>query len=534
MNITPRSLKKEYYLNGGGIEAASELIDQQLLRRKTERQNRLRIRLSLEENLLRFRDHFGEEHSFVLTITHHFRRISFQIEVAGEAYNPLSKVENDLHDWSGELLTSIGMAPRFSTQNDVNVLRISLKTEQINPALRFAIALCLGILTGLILNGVLNSHQTMVLTNLTEEPIVQLLYDILNLISGPVIFFMVLSTVTGFARNSGKGASFVWVLLRFFILSAAFAAAAGAVTIWILQVHIQPDVMSQTTVREVLEYIFDIIPEDFFESFISANTPQLILLAFVIGAAMNVLKEQTTTLKKVVDQINAVGLHITEWISYTIPVFVFVLVAIQIIEHKQNDLIHLWIPLAISIPIAGLCMIFAVIYTAGRKHVSVKKLFRKLWPPFLETLKTGSVSDSFGLTEKSCHIGLGIEKSFAMTSLSHGMILYMPGSIISIVIFCIFAMAATGQSITWLRFGALIILAIILCIAAPPVPGVDMLVYMGIFSILQMRLEVLIPAIVYDMIFGILAGAMNQLLLQIEMIHHADKVGLLNHRLLQK
>ena len=527
-----RVLKNEYLLDGAGIEGASELIAAQLEEWKVERQNRLRIRLSLEESLLRYRDHFGEDVPFVLTIIRRFRKLSFQIELKGEVYNPLSDSENDLQEWNSGLLMTLGMAPRFSYRSNTNILRISLQRIAMNPILRLLIIIGLAALTGFILYVTISEQEAFALIDTVEEPVYRLLYDILNLISGPVIFFMVLSTITGSARSDSKGASYAWVLLRFFFLSIAFALVAVAVTVWICQVSLWTDVLNGSTVRDILTHIFGIVPEDFFEAFIAADTPQLIFLAFVIGAVMNVLSERVGILKKVVDQINEVGLHITEWISWMIPLFVFVLIVIQIIDRKQYDLLRIWLPLLISLVCCILIMAAAIVYVSFRKKVSVKKLIRILWPPFREALVSGSLSESYGLAEKSCHMGLGINKDFTKISLSHGLILYMPGNIISVVTFCIYAANEHGTKITYLWVAALIMLATILSIAAPPVPGVSMLVYIDIFSEMNFDGKALIPALVYDIVFGIFAGAMNQMMLQIEIMIHADKAGLLNRNIL--
>ncbi len=48
------SIKQTYSLDGNGIEAFSAWMDIILTRYKVERQNRLRIRLSFEEAVLRF------------------------------------------------------------------------------------------------------------------------------------------------------------------------------------------------------------------------------------------------------------------------------------------------------------------------------------------------------------------------------------------------------------------------------------------------------------------------------------------------
>ena len=84
-----------YQLDGAGIDQCSERLEQELLALGVERQNRIRIRFSFEESLLRLRDRFGEKTPFDLIVRDRFGSSSVQIEVEGDIYNPLSKTDAD-------------------------------------------------------------------------------------------------------------------------------------------------------------------------------------------------------------------------------------------------------------------------------------------------------------------------------------------------------------------------------------------------------------------------------------------------------
>jgi Na+/serine symporter len=129
---------------------------------------------------------------------------------------------------------------------------------------------------------------------------------------------------------------------------------------------------------------------------------------------------------------------------------------------------------------------------------------------------------------------MGMNPDFTEVSLSHGLVLYMPASILGALIFTIQAAALYRIRVTWLWFALAVLLVAILMEAAPPVPGVSLLVYIVVFNMLGIPDDVLIPAMVFDIVFGIFATASNQMMLQIEMIHQADKVGLINRTILRK
>ena len=76
------------------------------------------------------------------------------------------------------------------------------------------------------------------------------------------------------------------------------------------------------------------------------------------------------------------------------------------------------------------------------------------------------------------------------------------------------------------------IFAVVLFVATPPVPGANLLAYVVFFNWLDIPSEALMDAMIFDIVFGILAGAGNQLLLQFELILQAERIGILNKKVL--
>ena len=107
MNKKLERFSQKFPLTGAGIEELSETLEEKLKLVGVETQNRIRVRFSTEESLLRMRDQFGENTTVTLSMWTRFGRPVLQIEQEGERYNPLSKTEVELEDWSGTLLTAV-------------------------------------------------------------------------------------------------------------------------------------------------------------------------------------------------------------------------------------------------------------------------------------------------------------------------------------------------------------------------------------------------------------------------------------------
>ena len=110
----------------------------------------------------------------------------------------------------------------------------------------------------------------------------------------------------------------------------------------------------------------------------------------------------------------------------------------------------------------------------------------------------------------------------------------MPVSAIGMISFVIYAAFRSGIAITpvWMLTAA--IFALILLVAAPPIPGVDLLSYVVIIGQLGIDNRFIIAAMIFDIVFNLFASAANQMMLQMDLILQADRVGLLNHNTLRK
>ena len=147
---------------------------------------------------------------------------------------------------------------------------------------------------------------------------------------------------------------------------------------------------------------------------------------------------------------------------------------------------------------------------------------------FILAVKNGLDSDTYALSEKCCIKSLGMQKIFTQRVLPLGLVLYMPASIVGMISFVIFAAMRSGVAITPVWILTAIVFALILLVAAPPIPGVNLLSYVVIIGQLGIGKEYVIAAIIFDMLFGAFGNAANQLMLQLDMILQAEHMGLLN------
>jgi hypothetical protein len=87
---------------------------------------------------------------------------------------------------------------------------------------------------------------------------------------------------------------------------------------------------------------------------------------------------------------------------------------------------------------------------------------------------------------------------------------------------------------TPVEYGIVLVLATMLFVATPPVPGANLLAYAAVFLQMGFSSTALIDAMIFDIFFGIFAAAANQLLLELDLVLQASRLGLLDEEVLQQ
>ena len=522
------SEKAHFDLHPQDIDRLSEWLDAQLSAVDVRREDRIRVRFLTEEILLRMQARFGEDAPVEAYLEKSFGRPVLRIEISGEAFNPMNETGNSLGDWNDTLITAVNIDPKYTYNWGKNVLRFVLPGKKMNPVLQIAAAIAVGCALGILGAIFIPDAARENVTQTLFSPFYDVWIRILNALSGPVIFFMVITTIINTKKITMQGGTKVYVIGRYFLfslLAAGFTVVCGVPFLGrgVLAMQSGTDIL-----RNVLDGLLQIFPNNIFEPFINSNTPQLLLIAIFIGSAMIVLGNHVSRLKTVIQQINMIGLLLAKWISRLVPFFTCIFLALEIWQKRTAFILRMWKPMLLSFVVTAIVLCFASLWLAFRAHMSVRLVFKKLFDPFRHVLKTGSVDSAFDLTERNCTKALGIDRFFTGISLPQGLVLYMPVNSVGVLAFTLFACVVYGLQPDFGTLIGAVVFSVVLFVATPPVPGANLLAYIVLFSWLGIPETALIDAMIFEIVFGLLASAGNLTLLQIETVLQAKRIGLLD------
>ncbi|MBQ1334820.1 MAG: dicarboxylate/amino acid:cation symporter [Clostridia bacterium] len=525
---------REYDLNAEAIDDIAGQIETFLYSLQAQRANVLRVRLTMEEALIRWQARFGSEAKVVFSTGSWLHRPYIRLEMQGENYDPLSDTTDELGIWSQNLLSEIGLVPKHSYQRGVNILQLPLRRPQMNPALALFIALMIGIAVGVLGEYIFPDGAREFLISTTLDPIESLFFRIMNAVSGPVIFSTVLVGILGVGSVAAGGKTGRKMLLRFIIVSTALTVVSLYFSTLAFSIRFYRAPMGGTGFSSVLDFFLKFVPNDMISPLISGDTPQLILVAVVVANALLVAGSQSEALAEILKQINNVGLIIADWVSALSPFFIIIILILGLWSGSIDAVVGCWKPMLVFLALTA-----AVIFAWGAricatKGVGFKKLFKKLWPSFLVALKTASVDAAYGDNLMCCEKKLGMPERFAKYSLNFGLVIYMPIGTMATMIFTMYTAKSYGIVITPIWCITAVVMTVALLIATPPMAGIGMLAYAAIFARLGIPSGGLTIALMADVLFGFVTAAANQIMLQMELVLFADKAGILNRKILAK
>ena len=522
-----------YKLNYASVDEVSEKIQDYLASLKIEKGNSLRIRLSVEEALLRWIDHCEPGTDFRLEMGSHWNRPIIILKLWGPEYNPLAETGDEIGLWVGELLGAIGLVPVYRYINGCNVLQILLRRPHTNPGvtlLAFALA---GTLVGLALSMVLSPGIEALLTTTILTPLQNAFIRILNATSAPILFLSILTTVCSVGSISVSDQSGMKLVARFLLYSTLFTIITLFLCEPFFNVRIGAASLSRREVSGVLDFFLDIIPGDILSPFIAGDFTQIIVVGLVLGNALLLAGAKVQTLVTIIEEANTTGLVIAEWISDLFPGFVALLIVLGILNDTAYMLLGIWRPALLIALFSALALLLRMLRIKLLYQVPMRKLWGKMRESFLFSLKTFSVEASFTANLHCCEKQLGISRQLTSYGLPIGLICFMPVSTVASTILTLYSAECYNVPVSTVWMIMALFLAVTLAAAGPPMAGIGILTYTVMFSKLGIPAQGLTIVLMGDILMGFVIYPINQAMLQLELVLVADKQKLLNKEALQ-
>ena len=498
-----------YSLSGMDIDAASERLSTFLESIGVEHLNVLRISLSIEELLLRWRDVFGEKKEFTIVTNRAWTRTRISIHLSGKEFDPTApvKTDEDEPEFNPLLpLTAIGLFPQYSYRNGINQLMLELMRPYKYPVLNVLSPLLIGLVLGLLGRFLLPGAVRDFVTGTLVDPIRDAFYRLMNAVASPVIFLSMLWSICGTGNALKIAKASRKTILSF--LTACIAFGVQALLLGTLLFGLRP-----TLGASVRAEIYSIV--------------------FIIGNMLLAIGSKTHRLIELVDEANNLGNLAVEWVSRVTPGFVAMMVTVELWGTANQALLRLLPPAAAFFITMLAFLLIDVARTSFRNHVPFSVLVKKLIPSYWIAMRNASVSASYGASEACCIRKLGVPSELASYALPRGLSIFVPASIFEMAFFALYIAKYDGIAVSSSWFLKALIMVVSVSVATPPVTGISVLNFFCLLSALNISNEVLTAFLVIDTLMSFFIPPVNQLMLQLYLVHDANRQGVLNTKVLQ-
>ncbi len=340
----------------------------------------------------------------------------------------------------------------------------------------------LGILGGLLFPSIM----------LSLEFLGTIYINLLKMMIIPILFFGIVTALTSTEKRQISKITIRTIILFIVMFTLSFLINSGFVSL------LKPG--TTFTFSNVIweGEITQISLASFFTSFFPDNILRvatenailpIILFAFVVGFAINHLDKYKEFLIQLNVSINAIFNQILQWIMYLTPIGVFALMGTTVANFGPSVLasgaayiLSAWIGCVI---IAILVMILPVWLYCKINPIEYIRKVSEIW---MMTLSTCSSAATLPNTIRVCNEKFNVPKELTNIIVPLGCTIHMCGGAVSFSLLALFNMQMYNIPLTFPLFMTMLIVALLINMGAPGIPGGGIVIGATYLSILGVPL----------------------------------------------
>ena len=492
----------------------------------------VKCRLALEEILLRFRDCFGSDAVCRVKGIKGIGGIRFEVSVQAAPFNPLKANEED--GLSAEFLSRLIAKPQY-TYNERRSLNtvtysVALKPRKNSMLIGIGLGVVLAVLTYLLslaLPAEVNEDYLM--------PLLSGLFDkmssVFSALATPLIFCAVITGIGGLGDVSSIG-RIGGSLMKRMLLSYVIAMIAMIVVgLPFGLVSLRTSSGGSNVFSDLLKLVLDIVPDNLVEPFRIDNDLQVIVIAIFIGIIMLSLGSRVQKIRELLDEASELIYKMMAALCKLLPFFVYLGIANLLLSGRLSQISNVAKIIVITLGGAVITIAITTIRTVIVTKKPISEIFPAQLPSLLINLATSSQVSALPESMKCCTEKWHISRKAVEFGMPFGMVVFMPNGAIMLGATAWVLTAISTGPVSMAALVKLALVAIIVAIAAPPIPGSGFTVLPILFSACGTDPAMMPLAVIVISTVGYLLPAMNGYCLQHELLCTAKKTGMIEREL---
>ena len=471
------------------ISECLEFIEKELRAAGVSTRLAVKAEITAEEMLLRLIENSTGEGSIRIQVKRMLGDTVINMSVKGsefDLYSSNKELSVDIEDEEAQsvirtfLLKANDSNLKYSHKDGVNSVRIMTGQSTVSSIKLTMGALALGILFGLILKFILPEALCAGVCDYLLTPVSTVFMNALKIVIAPVVFFSIVTCISGFGDLSELGrigarvmgmyllTTVIAVVMSFFVTMLLSPGRFGAALA--MQGGQAVDINTNVD-TSLLNTIINIVPSNFIQPFLESDTLQLIFLAVVVGIAVGRVGEYTPVLNEIFEACNSLFLTVTSMIAKFIPAAVFCSISLMLVNLGGSSFLTMLGYFCTNVIEIIIMMAIYGILVLVMARVNPAVFFRKIRQSMLTSFTLCSSSAAMPENLKTCTDKLGISPKVCNFSIPLGATINMDGTCISLVLTGLYLAKMYGVNVPGSALPALALTIILLSLGCPGVPG---------------------------------------------------------------
>ena len=420
----------------------------------------------------------------VKPVKNFFGKVQIQMTAEGAPYNPLVEVS----DWSENgddedyfrmmILKANRQKLNWIRQQNRNVVTIDVRAES-NRQLRLTVAgIVGGVVCGFFMKEFVAPETIALISEDLIKPISTMFLNALKMIIAPVIFFSVISGVSGMGAGAGVG-KIGSKLMGLYLTTSVIASVVGLLIAQIVfsgdlpQIGTIPSSGGEVKSYEFspVQFIVGIIPKNLVSPIVDGNMLQIIFLAVLFGMCLNALGDKVRLLQELVSNCNVFFMKVVGVIIVFVPLIAFFAMITLIVKMGVDTVLMMGKLIAGQLVACGVMFgVYALLINFVGK-ISPLPFLKKI-PALMPTpFATSSSAVTMPLTMKFCVDRLGISPKITSFSIPIGTTVNMDGGCLYFPTAAIMFLKMYGVEVDMHAIIIICAMTVSLSIGAPAVPN---------------------------------------------------------------
>lgn len=360
------------------------------------------------------------------------------------------------------------------------------KKQRFSLAIQIFIALALGILVGILLQGKGDFTKAYV------QPIGTIYINLLKFMVVPIVLFSIIDGTISLGDIRRVG-SIGWKTFVYYLATTAVAVVIGIVFATLFKGFFPllqtAGLKYEAKSANFMEVIVAMFPKNILEPLLKADMLPLIVMALLIGVGILLAGEDGKRVGKAVKSIYTVVMKMMEIIIRLTPIGVFCLMTNVIAINGATIVSSLGIVLGVAY--LGYFTHIVIVYGLSVHlfaKISLMKFLRGMMPAMTTAFTTSSSNATLPLTIQ-CSNDLGADPSVSSFVLPLGATINMDGTAIYMGVNCLFIAACYGVNLTIPQLISVVLTAVLASIGTAGVSGAGMIMLAMVLTSVNLPVE---------------------------------------------